>query len=181
MRGWLFVLTGCMFSGKTEELQRLLKRHRIAHRVFQLFKPDIDDRYEKDKVTTHDNISLDATVVSTSDPMVILSLVGDDTKVVGIDEAQFFSPAILEVCETLLQRGINVIVAGLKQDADDKPFGSMAALLTIADDADYLRAICEICGEEATKTRYIGDKSDKTGQVKIGGTKDYIAVCNEHC
>jgi len=178
MNGSLTVITGCMFSGKTTELLRLLKRHTIARQFVQLFKPDTDTRYGRNKVVTHDRTWLKATVVSAKDPIHILDLIAIATTVVGIDEAQFFDLSIAMVCERMLSKEIDVIVAGLKQDSDGRLFGSMDKLLVMANFITNLTAVCVECGEEATMTQWRGNA--KTEQVVIGGSDEYTAVCHKH-
>ncbi|NMB69702.1 thymidine kinase [candidate division WWE3 bacterium] len=183
MTAMLSVVTGCMFSGKTEELLRTLRREIIAKRSVLLFKPDIDTRYSANQVVSHSNFSLEAVPIGTTTPEQILGLVPDQTHVVGIDEVQFFARGIVEVCKQLLKRDINVVAAGLKQDFKGDPFGSMGTLLILADKITMLTAICNICGEEATNTqRMINGKPAPydAQQVLVGGTESYLAVCNRH-
>jgi thymidine kinase len=180
MNGSMTVITGCMFSGKTSELQRLLRRHKIAKQVVRLFKPEIDDRYGKNKVVSHDQTRLEAASVPIEDPKMILSLIPHNTTVVGIDEAQFFDPAIVEVCEILLSNGIDIVLAGLKQDSKGELFGSMDRLLVMANFIINPTAVCIVCGDEATMTQWHGDGKAKTGQIVVGGSKEYCAVCHKH-
>ncbi|OGC45585.1 hypothetical protein A2V49_03755 [candidate division WWE3 bacterium RBG_19FT_COMBO_34_6] len=179
-RGSLTIITGCMFSGKTTELLRLLIRHIIARQIIQLFKPNIDNRYDKDKVVSHNRTSLEAIVIPKDNPNMILELIGINTTIVGIDEIQFFTPEIVQVCETLLSKGVNVIAAGLKQDSDGRLFGSMDKLLIISNFITNLTAVCVICGEEATMTQWKLEGPLKTGQIVVGGSEDYDAVCHKH-
>lgn len=183
MSAMLSVITGCMFSGKTEELLRTLRREKIARREVLLFKPDIDTRYSPNHVVSHSNFSLDAVPINTTTPEQILALVSDQTHVVGIDEVQFFARGIVDVCKTLLKLDINVVVAGLKQDFKGDPFGSMGTLLVLADKITMLSAICNICGDEATNTQRMinGEPAPYDAQqVLVGGTETYLAVCNAH-
>lgn len=145
-RGWLEVVCGSMFSGKTEELIRRLKRATIAQQKVQIFKPAIDVRYDKVKIVSHDDNTFESTPVEKA--IQIVQLV-QNADVVGIDEAQFFDDAIVEVCEQLILQGIRVIVAGLDMDYLGKPFGQMPNLLAIADYITKLHAICVQCGNIA--------------------------------
>jgi thymidine kinase len=190
MKGSLKVITGCMFSGKTDELMRLVRRLLIAGNIVIIFKPNIDTRYDEEdeegekknnKVYTHYGISLEAVPVPTYDPEKILEYLLDDTTVVVIDEVQFFDPPIVQVVKELLAKGIKVIVAGLKQDSDGKLFGSMDKLLIMADSIVSLTAVCDICGaEDATITYWRGEGGEKKGQVVVGGSKLYGAKCYRH-
>lgn len=145
-RGWLEIVCGSMFSGKTEELIRRLKRATIAQQKVQIFKPAIDVRYDKVKIVSHDDNTFESTPVEKA--IQIVQLV-QNADVVGIDEAQFFDDAIVEVCEQLILQGIRVIVAGLDMDYLGKPFGQMPNLLAIADYITKLHAICVQCGNIA--------------------------------
>jgi thymidine kinase len=144
-----------------------------------LFKPDIDDRYGKDRVVTHDQVVQEAVVVPTNDSKRISELTADDVKVVGIDEAQFFDPTIVSVCQELLSREIDVIVAGLKQDSNGELFGSMDWFLIHANFITNLTAVCGECGEEATMTQWLGSGQTKDTQVVVGGSEQYAAVCHK--
>jgi len=145
-RGWIEVICGSMFSGKTEELIRRLKRVKIANLRAEIFKPAIDVRYDEIKIVSHDENKIHSTPVATS--MKILEL-AKDVDVVGIDEAQFFDSEITTVCEQLALNGIRVIVAGLDMDYQGNPFGQMPRLLAIADYITKLHAICMKCGNIA--------------------------------
>ncbi len=145
-RGWIEVICGSMFSGKTEELIRRLKRVEIAHLKAEIFKPVIDVRYDEVKIVSHDENKVHSTPVSNSQTILMLA---QDVDVVGIDEAQFFDDQITIVCEKLALKGIRVIVAGLDMDYSGKPFGQMPNLLAIADYITKLHAICMKCGNIA--------------------------------
>ena len=145
-RGWIEVVCGSMFSGKTEELIRRLKRAKIANLKVEIFKPGIDVRYDENNVVSHDANSVKSTPVDNSQKILLL---GQDVDVVGIDEAQFFDEEIANVCETLARRGVRVIVAGLDMDYLGNPFGQMPNLLAIADYITKLHAICVQCGNIA--------------------------------
>ena len=145
-RGWIEVICGSMFSGKTEELIRRLKRVKIANQKVEIFKPKLDTRYHETRIVSHDTNAIHSTPVESSRDIPDLA---QDVDVVGIDEAQFFDEAILDVCETLALRGVRVIVAGLDMDFQGKPFGQMPNLLAIADYITKLHAICMQCGNIA--------------------------------
>ena len=142
-RGWIEVICGSMFSGKTEELIRRLKRVKIANLKVEIFKPSIDVRYDDIKIVSHDTNAIHSTPVDNSQTILLLA---QDVDVVGIDEAQFFDAEIASVCEQLARRGIRVIVAGLDMDYMGNPFGQMPNLLAIADYITKLHAICVKCG-----------------------------------
>ncbi len=170
--GTVEVVCGPMFSGKTEELIRRLRLARIAKQRIQIFKPVIDNRYENEYITSHAEQKFLCTPIQ--DAKIILEQLQDSTRVVGIDEAQFFSLNLIEVCEKLANRGLRVIAAGLDQDYLGKPFGPMPQLLAIADDLLKLKAVCMVCGGEATKSQRI--TKDK-GQVVVGASEYYEARC----
>ncbi|MBC7264873.1 MAG: thymidine kinase [Chloroflexi bacterium] len=167
-----------MFSGKTEELIRRVKRAQIAKQKVQVFKPSIDDRYSQADVTSHSGVQVVATPVS--DASSILGLVDPDTEVVAIDEAQFFDWGIAEVCNTLADRGIRVIVAGLDMDFRGEPFGPVPVLMAQAELVDKLQAICVVCGAPASRTqRLINGKpaSYHDPVIMVGASEVYEARC----
>jgi len=173
-RGWIEVVCGSMFSGKTEELIRRLKRVKIANLKVEIFKPAIDKRYDESKIVSHDTNAIQSTPVAHSKD--ILKLV-QDVDVVGIDEAQFFDEGIATVCETLALKGVRVIVAGLDMDYSGKPFGQMPNLLAVADYITKLHAICMKCGTIANISyRKIADSN----QVLLGEKDIYEPRCR-HC
>jgi thymidine kinase len=145
-RGWIEVVCGSMFSGKTEELIRRLKRAQIANRKVEIFKPAIDVRYDDVKVVSHDSNSIRSTPVTHSENILLLA---SEVDVVGIDEAQFLDNELPFVCEKLAQKGIRVVIAGLDMDFEGRPFGPMPHLLSIADYITKVHAICVKCGEIA--------------------------------
>ena len=174
-RGWIEVIGGSMFSGKTEELIRRLKRVRIANLKLAIFKPEIDTRYNEKKIVSHDTNSIDSIPVKSS--LDILDL-AKDIEVVGIDEAQFFDEHITEVCETLAKRGIRVIVAGLDMDYLGKPFGQMPNLFAIADYITKLHAICVKCGHIANVSYRIVKNEN---QILLGEKDAYEPRCRICC
>lgn len=145
-KGWIEVVCGSMFSGKTEELIRRLKRAQIAKKKVEIFKPAIDTRYHDTDVVSHNNNSIQSTPIENSQSILLLV---DDNEVVGIDEAQFLDNSLPDVCEQLAKRGIRVIVAGLDMDFEGKPFGPIPNLLSIADHITKVQAICVKCGDIA--------------------------------
>jgi len=173
-RGWIEVICGSMFSGKTEELIRRLKRVKIANLKAEIFKSAIDVRYDEVKIVSHDTNFIQSTPVESSQTILLLA---QDADVVGIDEAQFFDAEIVNVCEQLALRGIRVIVAGLDMDYTGKPFGQMPNLLAIADYITKLHAICVKCGNIANVSYR---KSADAGQVLLGEKDVYEPRCR-HC
>ncbi len=174
--GSIEVIAGPMFSGKTEELIRRLKRSQIAKQKVQIFKPAIDNRYHETEVVSHSAHSIEATPVHSS--VEILQKVFDSTRVVGIDEVQFFDDNISRIVEKLARRGIRVILAGLDQDYMGRPFGPMANLLAIADDVYKIQAICTQCGAPASKT--FRKNPEHSEQVLVGESDLYEARCRQH-
>ncbi len=173
-RGWMEVISGCMFSGKTEELIRRLKRVQIAGLKAEIFKPVIDTRYHTEDIVSHDASRVRSTPVD--NPYNIM-LLASDVNVVGIDEAQFFDAGIVEVVESLALNGIRVIVAGLDMDYLGKPFGPMPALLARAEYITKLHAICVKCGDIANYSYRIPKIDD---QVLLGEKDVYEPRCR-HC
>jgi thymidine kinase len=169
--GWIEVVCGCMFSGKTEELIRRLRRAQIAKQKVAIFKPKVDTRYSAEHITSHSEQSLVAQVVE--DANEILSLV-NDAQVVGIDEGQFFKPNIVDVCNHLANQGKRVIVAGLDQDYTGKPFEPMPQLLAIAEYITKTLAICVVCGNPADRTQR---KNEQSERIVVGAKDIYEARC----
>lgn len=163
--GWIEVVTGCMFSGKTEELIRRLKRSRIANRKVEIFKPVVDTRYDEERVVSHDENHILSTPVSHARN---ISLLSSGTEVVGIDEAQFFDESLVDVCEELALRGVRVIAAGLDMDFRGRPFGPMPGLLAVAEYVTKVHAICMRCGDPATHSFRLVPE----GNVILLGEKD---------
>lgn len=170
-KGWIEVICGSMFSGKTEELIRRLKRVKIANLKVEIFKPAIDVRYDEINIVSHDTNAILSTPVDSSQRILLLA---QDVDVVGIDEAQFFDPEIANVCETLALRGVRVIVAGLDMDYLGNPFGQMPNLLAKADYISKLHAICVRCGNIANISYR---KVPATGQVLLGEKDIYEPRC----
>ncbi len=170
-RGWIEVICGSMFSGKTEELIRRLKRARIANLKVEIFKPALDTRYDETQVVSHDANAIQSTPIDNSQTILLLA---QDVDVVGIDEAQFFDNEITTVCETLALRGIRVIVAGLDMDYTGRPFGQMPDLLAIADFITKLHAICVKCGNLAN---FSFRKTAQDSQVLLGEKETYEPRC----
>lgn len=179
--GSVEVITGSMFSGKTDELIRRLRRARIARQQVQVFKPAVDTRYAVGKVTSHAGSEFDAQPVEQAQD--ILPLIRPDTTVVAVDEAQFFDWSIADVVQGLADKGLRVIVAGLDTDFRGEPFGPMPLLLAQADDVEKLHAICMTCGEPATRTQRLidGDPADYDDPVvAVGASEMYEARCRRH-
>ena len=174
-RGWIEVVVGSMFSGKTEELIRRLRRAQIARQQVQIFKPRIDDRYGLDHIVSHSDMKMPSEEVRTS--AELLSLVKPDTEVVGVDEGQFFDQELPAVCNMLADRGIRVIVAGLDQDYLGKPFEPMPQLLAIAEYITKTLAICMVCGGPANHTQRLIASRER---VLVGAQGAYEARCR-HC
>jgi thymidine kinase len=171
--GWIEVITGCMFSGKTEELIRRLRRAQIAKQKVKIFKPKIDSRYSKNSIVSHNEQSLPSILIE--DIIEVLDL-ANDAQVIGIDEAQFFNEGIVHICNLLATRGKRVIVAGLDQDYTGKPFEPMPQLLAIAEYITKQHAICVICGNPADKTQR---KTSESERVIVGAADIYEARCRK--
>lgn len=172
--GWIEVVCGSMFSGKTEELIRRLKRAQFARQKVEIFKPKIDVRYSDEDVVSHDANTIRCTPVENSGNILLLT---GDVDVVGIDEAQFFDSNIVSVCKTLADNGIRVIVAGLDMDYTGKPFGPMPDLMAVAEYVTNVHAICVRCGNLAHHSHRLSD-NDKL--VMLGEKHDYEPICR-HC
>lgn len=180
-KGSIEVVTGSMFSGKTDELIRRLRRAIIARQKVQVFKPVIDIRYAVEKVTSHAGPAYDATPIQFAKD--ILEKLESDTTVVGIDETQFFDDKIVKVASELAERGVRVIIAGLDTDFRGEPFGSMPVLMAQAERVDKVRAICMVCGEEASRTQRLvnGQPANYDEPVVIVGASElYEARCRKH-
>lgn len=172
--GSIEVICGSMFSGKTEELIRRLKRAQFAKQTVEIYKPCIDVRYSDDEVVSHDSHSIPSTPIDSPASMLLLS---SDVEVVGIDEAQFFDDTIVEVVQTLADRGVRVIIAGLDTDFMGKPFGPMPALMAVAEDIQKVHAICVKCGSPANHSHRLS-ASDK---LVVLGEKDIYEPLCRHC
>ncbi|MFT5435921.1 MAG: thymidine kinase [Ulvibacter sp.] len=165
--GWIEVISGSMFSGKTEELIRRLKRAKFARQKVEIFKPTIDNRYDEEKVISHDSNEIRSTPVPAAANIPILA---DDCDVVGIDEAQFFDDEIVQVCNDLANRGIRVIVAGLDMDYKGNPFGPMPALMATA---EYVTKVHAVCTRTGNLANYSYRKSKSDSLVLLGETEEY--------
>jgi len=170
-RGTIEVITGSMFSGKTEELIRRLRRAQFAGLKVEIFKPSLDNRYSETRVVSHDDKSIVSTPVDNASAILLLT---DDVDVVGIDEAQFFDGSIVEACNSLANRGIRIVVAGLDMDFMGNPFGPMPALLSIAEFVTKVHAICMRCGNLA---QYSFRKSEEEQVVVLGEKDKYEPLC----
>jgi thymidine kinase len=170
--GWIEVIAGSMFSGKSEELIRRLRRAKIARQRVQVFKPKIDVRYSIDEIVSHSEMRHDSMAVETAEE--ILRAVRPDTNVVGIDEGQFFDMRLVEVANELARRGVRVIVAGLDQDYTGRPFEPMPQLLAIAEYITKTHAICVRCGQPANYSQRIVASEER---VVVGAADSYEARC----
>ena len=169
--GWIEVICGSMFSGKTEELIRRLKRAQIAGQKIEIFKPEVDIRYDEEEVVSHDENSLSSTPVKSSSNILILA---NDAEVVGIDEAQFFDLELINVCNQLASLGKRVVIAGLDMDFKGRPFGPMPGLMAIAEYVTKVHAICVKCGSLANHSHRVID-SEKL--VELGERTKYEPLC----
>ncbi|MFQ6046256.1 MAG: thymidine kinase [Gemmatimonadales bacterium] len=179
--GWIEVITGVMFSGKSEELIRRVRRAVIARKTVQVFKSYIDDRYGVYSVTTHDGISVEARPIDSSGE--IMQQVRPGTSVVAVDEAQFLDPGIVGVATALANRGTRVIIAGTETDFRGEPFGAMAQLLAVAEVVIKLHAICVKCGDPACRNQRLIDGNPArydSPTILVGGSETYEARCR-HC
>jgi thymidine kinase len=170
--GWVEVVTGSMFSGKSEELIRRVRRAQIARQRVQLFKPRVDDRYAEDEIVSHSDMKMPSQTVATA--REILDLLDDRTEVVAVDEAQFFDASLVGVVDGLANRGLRVIVAGLDQDYTGRPFDPMPQLMAVAEYVDKILAICMRCGAPANRSQRLVESRDV---VVVGGSKQYEARC----
>ena len=170
--GWIEVIVGSMFSGKSEELIRRLRRAQIARQRVQIFKPAVDTRYAGDHIVSHSELRIPSEQAHGSADLV--SKVREDTEVIGIDEGQFFDTGLPQACAQLALRGVRVIVAGLDQDYLGKPFEPMPQLLAVAEYITKTRAICMVCGNPANHTQRLVQSSDR---VLLGATGTYEARC----
>jgi thymidine kinase len=170
-KGWIEVIVGSMFSGKTEELLRRLKRANIARQKVEIFKPMVDVRYSEDEVVSHDANAIRSTPVESSGNIMLLS---GNVNVVGIDEAQFFDDGLADVCHQLANQGIRVIVAGLDMDFKGKPFGPIPSLLATAEYVTKVHAICMRCGDLAQFSHRL---SDEEKLVVLGEKGEYEPLC----
>lgn len=172
-RGHIEVICGSMFSGKTEELIRRLRRAKFANQRVEIFKPAVDTRYSEADVVSHDSTSIQSTPVDSSTSILLFA---SETDVVGIDEAQFFDEGLIEVCNQLANNGVRVIVAGLDMDFKGRPFGPMPGLCAIAEEVSKVHAICVKCGELANYSHRTV-KNEK--QFFLGETEQYEPLCRE--
>jgi len=170
-KGWIEVISGSMFSGKTEELIRRLRRAEFARQQVEIFKPGLDIRYHEEHVVSHDRTTIRSTPIPSSSNLLILA---SDIQVVGIDEAQFFDDGLPSVCEQLANGGVRVVIAGLDMDFQGRPFGPMPALMAIAEYVTKVHAICMHCGGLAT---FSHRKTASQELVLLGETDSYEPLC----
>jgi thymidine kinase len=179
--GWIELICGSMFSGKSEELIRRLVRAEIAKQKAQVFKPSLDDRYQHDKVSSHSGIHFEATVVQNAEE--IAAQIAEDTDVIAIDEVQFFDWKIAELCDNLAHEGRRIILAGLDMDFRGEPFGPMPLLMAQAEVVDKLQAICMVCGAPASRTQRLIDGRPANYDdpiILVGASEVYEARCRQH-
>ncbi|MBV7330375.1 thymidine kinase [Chloroflexi bacterium TSY] len=180
--GWIEIICGSMFSGKTEELLRRVRRAEIARKNVQMFKPQLDNRYGLERVASHNGVARDNVMVA-STALCILEHIEPGTNVVAIDEVQFFDRDVADVCSELANAGKRVIAAGLDTDFRGEPFGPMPLLMAIAERVDKLHAICVTCGAPASRTQRLIDglpTSYDAPIILVGGSESYEARCR-HC
>jgi thymidine kinase len=179
--GWIEIICGSMFSGKTEELIRRIRRARIAKQKVQVFKPALDDRYHTEQVASHNGLQWQAIAVSNA--REIPKHLDPDTTVVAVDEAQFFDWELSSICNQLAQRGLRIILAGLDMDFRGEPFGPMPLLMAEAEEVTKLQAICVECGAPASRTQRLIDGRPAAYDdpiILVGGSESYEARCR-HC
>lgn len=179
--GWIEVICGSMFSGKTEELIRRIKRAVIARQVVQVFKPSLDDRYDAVQVASHNGTYFSAAPVSNVAQM--RAALEPNAQVVAVDEAQFFEPAVVDFCRELAESGRRVIVAGLDLDFRGEPFGPMPWLMAEAEQVDKLQAICLVCGAAASRSQRLINGQPASYHdpiILVGATENYEARCRQH-
>jgi len=180
-QGRLELICGSMFSGKTEELIRRVRRAQIARQNIQVFKPALDERYDAEKITSHNGLGIEAVPIAPA--KAILDNIQADTTVVAVDEVQFFDQDVVQICHILAERGIRVIVAGLDMDFRGEPFGPIPALMAEAERVDKLHAICVVCGSQASRTQRLIDGHPARFDepiILVGGSESYEARCRLH-
>jgi thymidine kinase len=178
--GWIELICGSMFSGKTEELIRRVKRAQIARQKVQVFKPILDARYQAERVSSHDGLHWDA--VAVHDARQVLSLIEEGTDVIAIDEVQFFDWKIADVCQELADQGRRVILAGLDMDFRGEPFGPVPLLMAQSETIDKLQAICVVCGAPASRTQRLIDGQPANYDdpvILVGASEVYEARCRQ--
>jgi len=173
--GWIETITGCMFSGKSEELIRQLRRAVIARQKVQIFKPSLDTRFDEQHIVTHTKVRLESEVVENATELRARVL--DETDVIGIDEAQFFGTDLVDVVTDLAGSGRRVIVAGLDLDYRGDPFGPLPQVLAVSEYVSKQLAICMVCGDPAHFSQRL---SGSTQQIELGATETYEARCRRH-
>ena len=178
--GWIEVVCGSMFSGKTEEMIRRIRRARIAKQQVQVFKPALDDRYHAEQVSSHNGLSWEAVPVGNATE--IPDRLAPDTTVVAVDEAQFFDWELSRVCKDLARQGLRIILAGLDMDFRGEPFGPMPLLMAEAEEVTKLQAICVVCGAPASRTQRLIDGLPAAYDdpiILVGGSESYEARCRQ--
>jgi thymidine kinase len=178
-RGWIEVVCGSMFSGKTEELIRRLKRARIARQRVEIFKPALDNRYAETAVVSHDENAIPSVVVDAADQILLLA---GDAQVIGVDEGQFFGLELVHVCQELARQGRRVIIAGLDQDYRGEPFEPIPQLMAVAEYVTKLHAICVVCGAPANHSQRLSAGDGRAGEARVlvGAKEAYEPRCRLH-
>ncbi len=179
--GWIEAVVGPMYSGKSEELIRRLRRAQIANQKIQVFKPSIDGRYSINEVSSHNGEKIKATVIQNS--CEIYKLIDNDTQVIAIDEVQFLDEEIIHICKDLADKGLRVIAAGLDMDFRGEPFGSTPFIMSIAEFVDKLTAVCVKCGSPANRTQRLIEgipASYNDPIIMVGAKESYEARCRKH-
>jgi thymidine kinase len=179
--GWIEVVCGSMFSGKTEELIRRLRRAQIARQTIQVFKPIIDNRYAEEAIASHNGLQIKAQPVA--DSKELKDRVDPEATVIAVDEVQFFDEGLVDVCEDLAEQGKRVICAGLDMDFRGEPFGPIPKLLAVAELVDKLQAICVVCGNPASRTQRLIEGEPACYDdpiVLVGASEVYEARCRQH-
>lgn len=179
--GWIEVVCGSMFSGKTEEMIRRVRRARIAKQKVQVFKPALDSRYHAEQVSSHNGVRWEAVPVGNA--RELLQRLDPDTTVIAVDEAQFFDWELSEICNSLADQGLRIILAGLDMDFRGEPFGPMPLLMAEAEEVYKLQAICVTCGAPASRTQRLIDSEPAAYDdpiILVGGSESYEARCR-HC
>ena len=178
--GWIELICGSMFSGKTEELIRRVRRAKIARQMVQVFKPAMDTRYTMEAVTSHNGLGVDAVPVQSA--AEIEKQIRPETTVVAIDEVQFFGWEVTDLCQKLADRGVRVIAAGLDMDFRGEPFGPMPVLMAQAESVEKLQAICVVCGNPASRTQRLINGQPAAYDdpvILVGGSESYEARCRK--
>lgn len=181
-QGKIEVVTGCMFAGKTEEIMRRLRRAEIANCNIEVFTPHIDDRFDREIIGSHNGKSWEATVVEMNQDGLETMREASEADIIAVDEFNFFEPEFIPVLQALANSGVRVIVSGLDQNFRGEAFSPMDTLMAVADEVDKLSAICEVCGQDATRTQRLVDGDPAAFEeptIQVGGEEAYQARCRD--